>query len=353
MIVTSIMFDYFKGYVTAFIDITGQAETIFAHPPVKKVRLIVNIVSAIEQLFTILLFLLIMIRVGTHAPEMLWGVVVPIEVFFAATGILNFILFAYFAFCLFRYTTELYWLIAYFFFLPIIFVDLCLFFGVPILISILMPIQQELKVWQSPTTWDYSAYIILWLVGGLFKGFVRGSDDPENPYSKEYPSVLLRFVYFLFFFLIAVFVFICSGRIDQKIPFTTDPFPAISYWIVFIPLFIAFAMLFVVFCFKGVIAWNLFLKGDENRDGPLLAMTYSTICIYLILNIITCILFSVRNDLPSVKQVNFSPALCLLPTAVGHVLLFVISICPFFPNFKKQITADDEEKQEYELLTFL
>jgi energy-coupling factor transporter transmembrane protein EcfT len=191
------------------------------------------------------------------------------------------------------------------------------------------------------------------LVGGLFKGFVRGSDDPENPYSKEYPSVLLRFVYFLFFFLIAVFVFICSGRIDQKIPFTTDPFPAISYWIVFIPLFIAFAMLFVVFCFKGVIAWNLFLKGDENRDGPLLAMTYSTICIYLILNIITCILFSVRNDLPSVKQVNFSPALCLLPTAVGHVLLFVISICPFFPNFKKQITADDEEKQEYELLTFL
>jgi len=160
MIVTSIMFDYFKGYVTAFIDITGQAETIFAHPPVKKVRLIVNIVSAIEQLFTILLFLLIMIRVGTHAPEMLWGVVVPIEVFFAATGILNFILFAYFAFCLFRYTTELYWLIAYFFFLPIIFVDLCLFFGVPILISILMPIQQELKVWQSPTTWDYSAYIV-------------------------------------------------------------------------------------------------------------------------------------------------------------------------------------------------
>ncbi len=60
----------------------------------------------------------------------------------------------------FRYTTELYWLIAYFLLLPIIFVDLCLFFGVPILISILMPIQRELKVWQSPTTWDYSAYIV-------------------------------------------------------------------------------------------------------------------------------------------------------------------------------------------------
>jgi len=355
MIVTSIVFDYFKGYVTAFIDITGQAETIFAHPPVKKVRLLVNIVSLIEQFLSVLFLLLLMIRIGVgeKAKGMLWAVVVPVELYFGVVGIASFILFGYFVFCLFRYTTELYWLIAYFFFLPIVFINLCLFFGVPILISIIMPIQKEETVWQSPVTWDFSAYMILWLVGGLMKGFVKGSDDSENPYSKEHPNIILRFVYFLFFFLIAVFIFIVSGRIDQKVPFSQTSFPAISWWIVFVPLFVAFAMAFCVFCFKGALSWNLFLKGDENRDGPLMALSYSMICIYLALNFITCILFCVRNELPLTKREVFNAALCLIPTAIGQLGLLVLTICPFFPNFKKQITPDEEEVQEYELLTFL
>jgi hypothetical protein len=253
----------------------------------------------------------------------------------------------------FRYTTELYWLIAYFFFLPIIFINLLLFFGVPILVSIIMPIQIETDVWYEPIIWDFSAYLILWLVGGLMKGFVRGSDDPENPYSKEHPNIILRFVYFLFFFLIAVFIFVGTGRVDERIPFSTNAFPLISWWIVFIPLFVAFIMAFIVFSFKGVLAWHLFIKGDENKDGPLFAMTYSTVCIYLALNLVTCILFCVRNGLPNSKKAGFSGALCLIPTIIGQLLLLVISICPFFPNFKKKTTPDDEEKPEYEMLTFL
>jgi len=185
------------------------------------------------------------------------------------------------------------------------------------------------------------------------KGFVKGSDDPENPYSKEHPNIILRFVYFLFFFLIAVFIFVVTGRIDEKVPFSQTSFPAISWWIVFVPLFVALLMAFCVFCFKGALAWNLFLKGDENRDGPLLAMTYTMICIYLVLNFITCILFCVRNELSLSKRDNFNAALCLIPTAIGQLGLLVISICPFFPNFKKQLTSDEEEKQEYELLSFL
>lgn len=102
MIVTSIVFDYFKGYVTAFIDITGQAETIFAHPPVKKVRLLVNIVSLIEQFLSVLFLLLLMIRIGVgeKAKGMLWAVVVPVELYFGVVGIASFILFGYFVFCL-------------------------------------------------------------------------------------------------------------------------------------------------------------------------------------------------------------------------------------------------------------
>lgn len=355
MIVTSIAFDYFKSYVTTFIDITGQAETIFAHPPVKKVRLLVNIVSAAEQFLSVLFLLLLMVRigVGVKAQGMLWAVVVPVELYFVVVGLASMALFFYFVFCLFKYTTELYWLVAYFFFLPIFFINLCLFFGVPILVSILLPIQKEEGVWQSPQTWDFSAYLILWLVGGLMKGFIKGTDDSENPYSKDHPSIILRFVYFLFFFLIAVFIFIVSGRIDQKVPFSQVSFPAISWWIVFVPLFVAFAMAFVVFCSKGVLAWNLFFKGDENRDGPLMAMTYSMICIYLALNLVTCILFCARNDLPITKKESFNAALCLIPTAIGQLGLLVITICPFFPNFKRQITSDEEESQEYELLTFL
>ena len=105
MILTSIVFDYFKGYVTAFIDITGQAETIFAHPPIKKVRLLVNIMSLIEQILTLLFFLLLLIRIGLgdKAKGMLWAVVVPAEVYFGVVGIASFILFGYFVFCLVCY----------------------------------------------------------------------------------------------------------------------------------------------------------------------------------------------------------------------------------------------------------
>ena len=185
------------------------------------------------------------------------------------------------------------------------------------------------------------------------KGFVKGTDDSENPYSKEHPSVILRFAYFLFFFLIAVFIFIVSGRIDQRIPFSSTSFPAISYWIVFVPLFVAFIMAFTVFAFRAGVAWHLFTKGDENKDGPLFPVTYASICIYIVLNLLTCILFCVRNELPSNKKAGFSGALCLLPTMVGQIGLLVTSILPFIPNFKKRTNPVDEEIGHYEMLSFL
>lgn len=185
------------------------------------------------------------------------------------------------------------------------------------------------------------------------KGFVKGSDDSENPYSKEHPNVILRFVYFLFFFLVAVFIFIVTGRIDQKIPFSQTSFPAISYWIVFVPLFVALVMAFCVFAFRAAITWHLLVKGDENKDGPLFPVTYTYICIYLVLNLITCILFCVRGGLSSTKQAGFSGALCLIPTMIGQIGLLIVSILPFIPSFKKRTNPIEEEVAQYEVLTFL
>jgi hypothetical protein len=100
MIVTSIAYDYFKGYVTAFIDITGSAETIFAHPPVKKVRLIVNILAAVEQVLSFIFLLLLMIRIGVgdKARGLLWATVVPVELYFGFVGIASLVLFGYFVY---------------------------------------------------------------------------------------------------------------------------------------------------------------------------------------------------------------------------------------------------------------
>lgn len=66
MFVTSVAYDYFKGFVTAFIEINGQPETIFGKPPVKYVVPLVNLVSALEGFCFALFTTFIIIHVSIH-----------------------------------------------------------------------------------------------------------------------------------------------------------------------------------------------------------------------------------------------------------------------------------------------
>lgn len=43
MFFTSVAYDYYKGFVTGFIEINGQPETIFGKPPLKYILPLVSL----------------------------------------------------------------------------------------------------------------------------------------------------------------------------------------------------------------------------------------------------------------------------------------------------------------------
>jgi phosphatidylglycerophosphate synthase len=209
----------------------------------------------------------------------------------------------------------------------------------PILVSILMPIQKETTRYQSPKTWDWTLYLVLWLVGALMKGFVRPTEDPLNPYSDQMPNIITSFIYFLWFFMVAIFIYMLTARTDGSIPFFDNvAFPAISYWIVFIPYFCCFVMLFITFSVKAFIEWRLVIKQkDPNGDGYFKAINYSAVLFFLLLMFITGILICVKLELPLVRQrdMNMGVALVLIP--VASLVMLCLSIFPFVDYAKKVV----------------
>jgi hypothetical protein len=70
MFITSVSYDYYKAFVTAFIEINGaEQETIFGKPPVEKVVPLVNSVALIEQiiLFIFSVFVVLHVRNIQHS----------------------------------------------------------------------------------------------------------------------------------------------------------------------------------------------------------------------------------------------------------------------------------------------
>lgn len=63
MFITSIAYDYYKAYVTAFIEVDGAPVTVFGKPPVKHIVRAVNIMCLIECFIYILTCILWMIQV--------------------------------------------------------------------------------------------------------------------------------------------------------------------------------------------------------------------------------------------------------------------------------------------------
>lgn len=99
-----------------------------------------------------------------------------------------------------------------------IFVNIILFFGVPLLVLVIFPIQKATTLWQTPTVWDSTFYIALSLVGGLLKAFIRPTKDEENPYSDKKTSWPVIVSYFLWLLFFVIWIFLFSAAADQQVP---------------------------------------------------------------------------------------------------------------------------------------
>lgn len=217
----------------------------------------------------------------------------------------------------------------------------------------MLPIQKETTLYQSPKTWDWTLYLVLWLVGALMKGFVRPTEDPLNPYSDQMPNIITSFVYFLWFFLVGTFIYLLTARTDGSIPFFGNvSFPPISYGYVFIPYFVALVMLFVTFSVKGFQEWRLVIKQkDPNGDSYFKAVNYSAILLFLILMLITGILLCIKLELPSVRQRNMNMGSTVVLVPIASFIMLCLSIFPFADYFykifkKKKLEAQKAKEKE-------
>lgn len=350
MFITSVSYDYYKAFVTAFIEINGaEQETIFGKPPVEKVVPLVNSVALIEQiiLFIFSVFVVLHCALGS-AVFSLWIVWAPILAFFCVLFVVAMIMFFYYVYCSFKHVRSKYWIVAYCFILPIAFINFVLFYGMPILISILMPVQKETSRFQSPKTWDWTLYLVLWLVGALMKGFVRPSEDPLNPYSDQMPNIITSFIYFLFFFMVAAFIYMLTARTDGTIPiFNNVSFPPISFWIVFIPYYCAALMLFITFAVKGIMEWRLVIKQkDPNGDGYFKAINYSVVLLFIILMFVTGIILCVKLELPASRQRDMNLGTCIVLIPIASFLMFLLSLFPFIDYIIKVVKKKAAEAKK-------
>ena len=63
MFITSVAYDYYKGFVTAFIEITDNTDVmVFGKPNLKKIIPMVNIIALIESILAVIFFILVAIR---------------------------------------------------------------------------------------------------------------------------------------------------------------------------------------------------------------------------------------------------------------------------------------------------
>jgi hypothetical protein len=115
--------------------------------------------------------------------------------------------------------------------IPMFVMNVVLFFGTPLITFILFPLQKGTNVWQTPRLWDATIYLVLCLVGGLTKGFIRPTEDEENPYSTHTLPIHLTIAYFMTLFLIGLFIVLMSSQIDQTLPWLVNVEFKTSWWV--------------------------------------------------------------------------------------------------------------------------
>lgn len=131
--------------------------------------------------------------------------------------ITQFIIYIAFIVCMFKYAPSVKWIVIFVFLTPILAMNIILCFACPLLFLILMPIVLAPGVLQSPLIMDATLPLFISLAGALLKLFVRPTDDDENPYAQEVPSIAGTIIYVIFLFLFFVFLFFMTVRFDNRI----------------------------------------------------------------------------------------------------------------------------------------
>jgi len=241
---------------------------------------------------------------------------------------------------MFKYATSWGWIVCFILMLPLIYIMQTLVFGAPLLVTIIFPIQRGTTIWQSPLVCDSSFYIILSLAGMGLKGFIRPSEDEENPYSSQTTTVPITVVYFLFLLLLAIWLFLLTSSLDQQILWFSNAYFQLSIWIAFIPLFLALLAGFIVFLVKAIREWRSFVKKhDPNGDAKYQAIYYTALCVFVVLGAIASILGCIGSS-----TAGYPWFIVPLPIAIGYIIIFVISILPFLNLFQKKTGAKSRKE---------
>jgi hypothetical protein len=250
-------------------------------------------------------------------------------------------LFIWWTICMFRYAPSVLWVFCFLVGIPLIFINVGLFFGVPVLVIIIFPIQRATSLWQTPTIWDSTFYLILCMVGGLLKGFIRPSEDEENPYSSQKTSWAVTIAYFIFLFLFAIFIFLFSANADQKVPWVNAAF-IVTWWVVFIPFYFMILLGLLVFLIKSIIHWRLVIKqGDPNGDSRYKGAFYSGLMVFCILMFIAAILTIIAAEY---AVIPFWAA--MIPCCLGYIVIIGLSLMPFLTLFQKKVSKESGKKRE-------
>lgn len=339
MFFTSIAYDYYKGFVTAFIEINGEPTTIFGKPPVKKVVPLVNTFTVMEIIVYIIATVLLMIKLFTG-----WTLAMlffPLWIYFGTIFVLMIGLYVLFVISMFKYAKTIGWIIGFIFVLPVVGINVLLAFGGPLLFSILLPVQQGTDLWQAPHVWDSTLPLALALFGALLKGFVRPTDDDENPYAHDTPGSFATIIYFIWFVCMFFFIVLGTMMVDKTIPLTGIALDVIPNWaIVGLPLWIGQCIVLVFFSIKAIWEWKLTVKKHDPDKTSLFRASIYTVLLLIILIAFVCELMLM---LKLERQIRFNAAFCLIPLVLGEILALGLVLVPHF--VKKRVDYETNEKE--------
>eukprot|EP01080_Neovahlkampfia_damariscottae_P001477 gene1477-12095_t len=342
MFVTSVAYDYYKSYTTAFIEINGQPETIFGKPPTHYIIPIINVLSAVEGFCFLTFWIFVLIHLINQ--DNLFSVMVPLYIYYSLMCVGMIALSVYWVIMMFKYVRSIVWILAFLIGLPIIFFCVLLFFGLPLLTAVLFPLQKETTAWQTPTIWDTTFYICLTCVGATLKGFIRPTEDDENPYSTQKSPIVVIIFYFLFLFFFVVWIFLFTCKVDQRVPWINITFD-IYWWVIMLPFFFGLLIPLVIFSIKAAMEFKTIIKHgrDSNGDSIFKAVHYTGLITFILLVALSGLIGIITFEYPDLKMPTF---LTVVPLIFAWLLITFLSLLPFVNFFQKKTASGNKGRRE-------
>lgn len=333
MIVTSIAYDYYKAFVTAFIEINNEHKTIFGNPPVKKIIKLVNIMALVESCVAFLFTILLIAQLASKVSW--WMPFAPLILFFGVYFFFMLGLFIHFMVKMFAHYKNLFWAFCFMLLVPLGLINTLLFFGAMLMVCIMCPVVTT-GLYPTGTAYDINLCLFLGMFGALLKSFVRPTQDEANPYSKTLTNKWTTLVYVLTWIGCAIFVVFLTSQIDGKLVLSSKDFDW-DWGLVFLPLFLVTGM---VVCYGGGVTffeWRKVKKRkDPNGDALFKSIVYTCITLIFVLLLIAEIIITVYlTKRPLGKQGSAIPL--AVPLILAAITLIVTATLPFV--MKKKIVG--------------